>query len=190
MSHRAVIYARVSSDEQRSNYSIPTQVDECTKYATKEGYSIVGDHWINPENGLDAPPGDGAVRAYVDDYTSLEINRPSLSEVIRFLDEIGFDILLVHSLDRLARDPYTRTTIELEIEQRNARVEYVLGQYEDSPEGEVRKDLEATFGKWENAKRVERSKRGKRGRAQRGKFIGARAPYGYQKDQNSTSGLI
>jgi site-specific DNA recombinase len=189
MSKRAIIYARVSSDEQRSNYSIPTQVKECMQYIESEGYSLLGDQWVNPVDGLDTTQGNGAVPAYVDDFTSLEISRSSLDAAIRFLDTTGFDVLVVYSLDRLARDPYIRRTLELELESRDARVDYVQGQYDDSPEGEVRKDLESIFAKWENSKRVERTSRGKRESARSGNFIAARAPYGYAKDENQSSGL-
>ena len=111
MTGRAVIYARVSSDEQRNNYSIPTQVAECLMYAKTAGYAVIGDQWVDPVTGQDASPGDGRVRAYVDDYTSRELNRPSLDAAQRFLENMGFDVLLVYSLDRLARD--ARFALEL-----------------------------------------------------------------------------
>ena len=41
------------------------------------------------------------------------------------------------------------------------------------PEGEVRKDMDATFAKWENAKRVERCNRGKRGKAEKDCMLAA-----------------
>ncbi len=39
---RAIIYARVSTDDQRNNYSIPSQVAECKKYIEAKGYALVG----------------------------------------------------------------------------------------------------------------------------------------------------
>lgn len=176
---RAALYARVSSDDQRNNYSIPTQLEDALRFARDQAYTVVGDQFVDPETGQDTSGRDGAVCAFVDDYTSLELSRPSLDAAIYFLDTVGYDVLVVHSLDRLARDPYIRRTLELELEQRGAKVEYVLGSYEDTPEGEVRKDLDATFGKWENAKRVERTLRGKRGKAQSGKFVAGKPAYGY-----------
>src|SRR5690606_19650796 len=82
-----------------------------------------------------------------------------------------------------------RQTLEMEFDKRGARVEYVLGNYEQTPEGEVRKDLDATFAKWENARRVERSLRGKRGKAESGLFVGGRPPYGYSVDREAQGGL-
>lgn len=45
-------------------------------------------------------------------------------------------MLIVHTIDRLACDPYFRQTIEREVMAHGARVEYVLGNYDESPEGE------------------------------------------------------
>ena len=189
MSRRAVIYARVSTDLQRDNFSIPSQIAECQQYAQRSGYTIIGDQFVDPENGLDTISGNGAIPAYVDDYSSRELSRPSLDAALRYLESVGFDVLVVHSLDRLARDPYIRQTLEKEFQARGASVEYVLGNYEETPEGEVRKDLDATFAKWENAKRVERCNRGKRRKAESGKFVSGRAPYGYRCNPNALGGL-
>ncbi|MBE7553119.1 MAG: recombinase family protein [Anaerolineales bacterium] len=184
---RAVLYARVSTDLQRDNYSIPTQLAACVRHAESRGLAIVGDRFVNPTNGLDVA--SGGLAAYVDDYSSRELSRPALDAAIKFLDSYGFDVLMVYSLDRLARDPYIRQTLEREIIARGARIEYVTGGYDESPEGEVRKDMDATFAKWENAKRVERCNRGKLAKAGGGKFVAGRAPYGYEVDRRAFGGL-
>jgi len=38
---RAVLYARVSTEEQKKGYSIPDQLRELRAYATREGYVVV-----------------------------------------------------------------------------------------------------------------------------------------------------
>lgn len=189
MSLRAAIYARVSTDIQRDNYSIPSQIKEIVKFAKIRNLSVVGDRYVSPETGKDTSKSKEAIPAFVDDYTSTELSRPGLDACLSFLERTGFDILLVHAIDRLARDPYFRQTIEREFAARGARVEYVLGNYDQSPEGEVRKDLDATFAKWENAKRVERCNRGKRRKAEMGKFVAGKVPYGYRLDPGSFGGM-
>lgn len=189
-SKRALIYARVSTDDQRGNYSITTQVADCVKYAAEHEYTIVGDRFVDPDTGLDCAAGGGAIRAYVDDYTSREISRPSLDAAISYAERVGFDALIVHALDRLARDPYIRQTLEREFAAYGVKVEFVLGSYEESAEGDVRKDLDATFGKWENAKRVERSNRGKIGKAHKGRYVAGSGPYGYTLDASAPGGLV
>lgn len=189
MSKRAAIYTRVSTDDQRGNYSIPTQLAACLQFARSKGYSVVGNLHVDPDTGADCRPGNGSVPAFVDDYTSRELSRPSLDAALAYVETVGFDVLIVHALDRLARDPYIRQTLELEFGKRSCKVEYVLGNYDESAEGEVRKDLDATFAKWENAKRVERSTRGKLGKAQRGLFVSGCPPFGYRIDPHATGGL-
>jgi len=180
MSKRAVIYARVSTDMQRENFSIPTQIAECINYANMRNYTILGEQFVDSVTGKDVAAGHpDAIPAYVDDYTSRELSRPSLDASLAYLENYGFDVLIVHAIDRLARDPYIRQTLEREFNSRGARVEFVLGDYDETPEGEVRKDLDATFAKWENAKRVERSLRGKRRKARSGKWIHGMPPYGH-----------
>jgi site-specific DNA recombinase len=186
---RAAIYARVSTDMQRDNFSIPSQIAECVKHAKKRGYTVVADQFVNSENGYDALSGDGSTPAYVDDYSSRELSRPGLDAALRYLEVVGYDVLIVHALDRLARDPYIRQTLEREFSTRGAKVEYVLGSYEETPEGEVRKDLDATFAKWENAKRVERCNRGKCRKAESGLFVTGKSPFGYRWDKNAPAGL-
>ncbi len=191
MSKRAAIYARVSTDMQRDNFSIPSQVAECMKYVESKRYMLVGNQFVDVENGRDvAPETPNSIPVFVDDYTSRELSRPSLDAAIYFLEQIGYDVLIVHALDRLARDPYIRQTLEREFNKRGARVEYVLGSYEESPEGEIRKDLDATFAKWENAKRVERCMRGKKRKAEGGKWVAGVIPFGYQEDPNNRGVLI
>ena len=48
MSKRAVIYARVSTDVQRDNFSIPSQIAECVNYATSKKYTLLGNQFVNP----------------------------------------------------------------------------------------------------------------------------------------------
>jgi site-specific DNA recombinase len=183
---RAALYPRVSTDMQRGNYSIPSQIKAMMDYAQTRGYTLVGDLFVNPDDGQDAETG---LPAFVDDFTSTELNRPGLDACLIFLKNFGFDVLLVHAVDRLARDPFYRQVIEREVNSLGARVEYVLGNYDESPEGEVRKDLDATFAKWENAKRVERANRGKKRKAEMGKYVSGVSPYGYRLNSNEESGL-
>lgn len=189
MAERAAVYVRVSSDIQRDNYSPPTQLKACREYAEKYGYALVGDRFVDPVTAYDAPSGNGAIPAYVDDYTSRELSRPALDAAFEYAKTSGFDVLIVQAIDRLARDPYIRQTLEREFAAQGITVRYVLGDYDDTPEGEVRKDMEATFSKWEQTKRVERSKRGKKGKAERGLWPHGSVLYGYTNDDSAPGGL-
>ena len=102
MNERAALYPRVSTDTQRDNYSIPSQISDCLKYAEKKGYAIVGDMYVDSKTGQDTIKKNGAIPAYVDDFSSRELNRPGLNAALEYLERVGFDVLIVHALDRLS----------------------------------------------------------------------------------------
>ena len=183
---RAIIYARVSTDEQRNNYSIPSQILECQDYIVRNGYVHVGNRYVDPATGFDSSSG---VKAFVDDYTSLEINRPGLDSAYEYLEDFGFDVVVVHNVDRLDRDPYKLQLHEYGFIKGGAKVEYVKSSFEDNPNGHFMKTVISAAAKLENEWRIERMNRGKRQKARRGLFVGGRAPYGYQIDKTKPGGL-
>jgi len=185
---RAAIYCRVSTDKQRDNYSIPSQLAECVKYAEKKGYTIVGDRYVDQQTGKDCMPGHG-IRAFVDDYSSLELYRPGLDACYDYLSKQGFESVIVFSIDRLDRDPYKLRTHEYGFYKHGAGVEYVHGEYTDTPEGQFMKNVIASAAQLENDWRRERSTRGKRRKALSGKIMGYWVPYGYEVDKSTSVGL-
>ena len=161
MVKRAAIYARVSTDEQGQGYSLPTQLESCRKYATERGYV--------------------AVAEFTDTHTGTEIERPGLNDLYRFLEKKGVEVLVVHDLDRLSREVGNQAIIEVEMSRAGVEIEYVLGQYAKTPEGELMKIIKAGIAQYENRQRVERSRRGKIGRAKAGYVLltPQTTPYGY-----------
>jgi len=159
---RAIIYARVSTVEQGKGYSLQTQLESCNAYAQEQNYTVVSE--------------------FTDHHTGTEIDRPGLNQLLHFVANEAVDVVIVHDLDRLSREPAYQAIIEMELTSSGVRVEYVLGQYEDSPEGDLTKMIKSAISKYENHQRVERSRRGKMGRARSGYVIatGKRAPYGYE----------
>ncbi len=158
---KAVVYTRVSTVEQAKGYSLPTQLESCRAYAGERAYIIVAE--------------------FSDKHTGTEIDRPGLNQLLQFVASEDVDIVIVHDLDRLSREPAYQAILEMELASSGVHVDYVLGQYEDSPEGDLSKMIKGAISKYENRQRVERSRRGKMGRARSGYVIatGARAPYGY-----------
>src|SRR5512139_2920234 len=89
MTKRAVLYCRVSTDEQaRSGTSLDKQEEACRKYATSHGFEIVG-------------------QPFKDDYTgTVPIEqRPEGRKAYTMLTEGQADALIVFSIDRLVRPP-------------------------------------------------------------------------------------
>jgi site-specific DNA recombinase len=158
---RAVLYARVSTEEQGQGYSLPTQLQKCREYADEHGYTVLEE--------------------FQDMHTGTELDRPGLNDLYRFIDKNKVDVLIVYDIDRLSREVGAQAIIEMEMSRADVQIEYVLGQYAKTPEGELMKLIKAGIAQYENRQRAERSQRGKRGRAKAGYVIcpGGRAPFGY-----------
>ncbi len=161
MNKRSVIYARVSTDEQTKGYSLNTQVDACKQYAADCGYVLL--------------------MTFSEDYSGATIDRPQLNALRDFAAQEPIDVIIVYDIDRLARKSVYQALIEEEFLRLGVTVEYVIGQYDNSDEGRLQKQIRASIAEYEKAKILERSKRGKRGKAQSGfVIVGSRPPYGYK----------
>ncbi len=164
MIKRAVIYARVSTDEQaEKGYSLPSQIEACKKYAVDNGYEIIAE--------------------FSDDYSGREINRPGLNALRQLLGTDKVDALIVYSGDRLSRD--LAHSIELRREFNLLEVELckVLGgQVDDSPQGRFTENVYGAVSQLESEMIVERTQRGKNQRAKSGNMIlQGYPPFGYKK---------
>jgi len=165
MTRRAVIYARVSTEDQaKHGYSLPSQLEGCRKYAEERG-------WIIVEEVAD----EGVSGATLD--------RPGL-DCIRDMAEAGeIDTLVVYEMDRLSRKVAHQLILEEEFAKAGVQVHYVLGDYEDTDEGRLMKTIRAAIGEYERGKIRERANRGKRQKARSGKvLVFARPPYGYRQE--------
>lgn len=84
---RAILYARVSTDEQaRSGYSLAQQLEALRDYAAREGYEVLEE--------VSDPGQSGA---------SLE--RPGMGRVRDLVAAGGVSVVLAQDLDRISREP-------------------------------------------------------------------------------------
>src|SRR5581483_7249817 len=120
------------------------------------------------------------VGEYKEDFTGTKIDRPELNRLREQAAREPIDAVIDYDIDRIARKSIYQMLIEEEFEPRSIRVIYVNGQYENTDERRLQKQIRASIAEYERAKILERSKRGKRGKAQSGfVLVGARSPYGY-----------
>src|SRR5260221_5460896 len=158
---KAVIYARVSTDEQAKGFSLPTQIEECSKYASEKGYDVL--------------------YTFTDGYTGESLNRPGLDEMRTFITSNHVDRIIILDVDCWARKSIYQMLLEDEFSRAGLNIEYVFGQYPDTVEGRLQKQIKGAIAEYEKAKILERSKRGKRGKAKSGYVnVGSRPPYGYR----------
>lgn len=170
MKIKAVLYARVSGDDRRNeSRNLKGQLDMGREYALQRGYEII------EELAEDDRGASGA---------SFEL--PELSKVREMAQARSFEVLIVREIDRLSRSLAKQLVVEEELERMGVRVEYVLGEYDDTPEGRLNKHIRATIAEYEREKISERMRRGRRLKVMAGSVLVAnRPPYGYRVKQKN-----
>jgi site-specific DNA recombinase len=165
MSKRAVLYARVSGDDgKKEGRNLEGQIADGWDYVQEKGYRIVA------ELAEDDRGASGA-----------DWDLPKLNEALDMARRGEFDVLIVRELDRFARGLAKQLVIEGEFKRYGVEVEYILAQYDDSPEGRLNKHIRAVIAEFEREKINQRMTRGRRLAAKKGKVMlhGNRPPYGY-----------
>jgi site-specific DNA recombinase len=85
MTKKAILYARVSTDEQAERgYSLGTQLSAMRDYARRQGFDIA--------------------EAFKEHYTGTTLERPELDKARALLAAGEADAIIVHASDRLTRD--------------------------------------------------------------------------------------
>jgi site-specific DNA recombinase len=163
---RAVTYARVSGDDRgRDGRNLAGQAEMCREYAQAKGYSIVA------ELAEDDRGASGA-----------SFDLPELNNIREMARKSEFDILVVRELDRLSRNLAKQLGVEEELKRCNVEIEYVLGEYPDTPEGNFMKHVRASVAEFEREKIKERMIRGRVLKAKAGKWTGNVLPYGFKRN--------
>jgi site-specific DNA recombinase len=159
----AILYARVSTDEQaRSGYSLAQQLEALREYAAREGYEVL-------EEVVD--PGQSGA--------SLE--RPGMDRVRDLVAGGGVYVVLAQDRDRLAREPAYHYLLRREFEEHGTKIRALNDRGDDTPEGELTDGILDQLAKYERAKVVERSRRGKLRKAREGKVVAGHTPnYGFR----------
>ncbi|HET7480363.1 MAG TPA: recombinase family protein [Rubrobacteraceae bacterium] len=159
----AVLYARVSTDEQaRSGYSLAQQVEALREYARSEGYRVL-------EEVID--PGQSGA--------SLE--RPGMDRVRDLVAAGDVSVVLAQDRDRIAREPAYHYLLRKEFEDHGTKIQALNDRGDDSPEGELTDGILDQLAKYERAKFAQRSRRGMLRKA-REAGICSRPPYGFRMD--------
>ncbi|MBA3473680.1 MAG: recombinase family protein [Rubrobacter sp.] len=164
-----ILYARVSTDEQaRSGYSLAQQMEALRQYAAREGYEVLEE--------VTDPGQSGA---------SLE--RPGMDRVRDLVAAGGVSLVLAQDRDRFAREPAYHYLLRKEFEEHGTTIRALNGRGDDSPEGELTDGILDQLGKYQRAKTMEMTRRGKLQKVREGKVIAGRmsrydgaARYGYR----------
>ena len=140
---RAILYARVSTDEQaRSGYSLAQQLEALRDYAAREGYEVLEE--------VQDPGQSGA-----------SLGRPGMDRVRDLVDTGGVSVVLAQDRDRFAREPAYHYLLRREFEEHGTKIRALNDRGDESPEGELTDGILDQLAKFERAKTAERTRRGK-----------------------------
>ena len=165
MTKRAVVYARVSTDEQKEHgYGLVRQEQECLKYADYHSLEVID--------------------IIKDDCTGTSLDRPGLSELRERLSRESIDVVIVHDIDRLSRDVTDFLILRREwMQEQGKEIHYaVSGLDTDDFNGLLLSGVKGMLKHGENDSRRRYTMKGRDNKAEDGKpVLMGIVPYGYNK---------
>jgi site-specific DNA recombinase len=158
----AAIYARVSTEDQGKGFSIPTQIEACQKLAAREGYTVP-DAFVLIDQGI----------------SGTTMDRPGWRRLRELVQAHAIAAVIVIDPDRLSRHLGHQLLLAEELEQAVVQLVIVSHPLEHGPEGWLFFQRRGALAEYERAKLLERTQRGRMGRAKAGHPWG-QVPFGYR----------
>jgi site-specific DNA recombinase len=160
----AAIYARVSSEQQREANTIASQTASLIEFAEKHDLDVPKE-WVFEDEG----------------YSGATLERPGLERVRDLAAEGQIQVVLAYAPDRLSRKYAYQILLIEELARSGVETLFVKAAQGSSAEDQLLVQFQGMIAEYERAQILERSRRGKRHRAQSGEVsVMSGAPYGYR----------
>src|ERR1700730_9332116 len=160
----ATIYARVSSEQQREAHTIASQTAALIEWAKTLDLEVPT-AWIFEDEG----------------YSGATLERPGLERVRDLAAEGQIQVVLVYSPDRLSRKYAYQILLIEELARHGVETRFLNAPHGATAEDQLLVQFQGMIAEYERAQILERSRRGKRHRAQSGEVsVLSGAPYGYR----------
>jgi len=160
----AAIYARVSSEQQREENTIASQTASLIEFAKNHELEVPKE-WVVEDEG----------------YSGATLERPGLERVRDLAAEGQIQVVLAYSPDRLSRKYAYQILLIEEFVRQGVETLFVKSPQGNSAEDQLLVQFQGMIAEYERAQILERSRRGKRHRAQAGEVsVMSGAPYGYR----------
>ena len=164
MMRMAAIYARVSSEQQREENTIASQTAALIEFAQSHDLDVPAE-WVFEDEG----------------FSGATLERPGLERVRDLAAEGHIQVVLAYSPDRLSRKYAYQILLMEEFARQGVETLFVKAPQGDSAEDQLLVQFQGMIAEYERAQILERSRRGKRHRAQTGEVsVMCGAPYGYR----------
>ena len=159
MSKKAAAYYRFSSDNQRTE-SIDAQRRAVHEYCSANDIEIVEE--------------------YVDEaYSAKSSDRPSFQRMIRDSAKREFEIIVVHKLDRFARNRQDSAMYRIILQKNGVVLRSVIENFDDSPESVILESLMEGLAEYYSKNLAREVMKGMKENAYNGKHTGGYVPFGY-----------
>src|SRR5271157_3265729 len=160
----AAIYARVSSEQQREEHTIASQTAALIEFARTHELEVPKE-WVFEDEG----------------YSGATLERPGLERVRDLAAEGQIQAVLAFAPDRLSRKYAYQILLIEELARHGVETLFVKAPQSASAEDQLLVQFQGMIAEYERAQILERSRRGKRHRAQAGEVsVMSGAPYGYR----------
>jgi site-specific DNA recombinase len=155
---KGVIYARYSSDNQREE-SIDAQVYEIKEYAKANNIAII--------------------KVYTDEARSATTdNRPGFLNMVADAKNGIFDVVIVHKLDRFARNRYDSAFYKRELRLAGVKLLSITEKLDDSPESVILESVIEGMAEYYSKNLAREAMKGLKENARSCKHNGGRPPLG------------
>lgn len=168
----AILYARVSTERQAKNeLSIPAQLQQMIEYCRKKGWGIIDQF---KEEGKSARTA----------------NRPELKKLLSYCKKNRkVDVVVVHKIDRFARNVYDYAAIKAILKKENVRLVSVVENFENNISGQLVENIMASIAQFYSENLGEEVKKGLSVKIRRGEWPGW-APIGYKNGRDEDGKAI
>lgn len=156
----AAIYARFSSDNQREE-SITAQLRACRSYCAKRGYVVAHEY-------------------YDEAMTATNDNRPQYRQMIKDAGAGLFDVVIMHKVDRGARNEYDYYINKMKLIRAGVGLEYASQSFDTStPEGQLMENQLVGIAAYYSRNLAKEVMKGLKENALKGMHNGGKPPLGY-----------
>lgn len=163
---KAVAYCRFSSEAQRDGYSIEAQLNAIKSFCEKEKIDLVGQYIDEARSGTND-------------------NRESFQRLISDSSRHEWDYVVVHKLDRFARDRYDSAIYKKILKDNGIKLLSVLERLDDSPESVIMEGLLEAMAEYYSKNLGREVLKGKNEAAKDCRFLGGQhKPWGYTVDDD------
>ncbi|WP_195513958.1 recombinase family protein [Turicibacter sanguinis] len=168
---KAAAYCRFSSQMQADGHSIEAQQRAIYKYMAEKGY---------------IPSGE-----YIDEaVTGTNLQRAAFNQMLEDAEKGLFDVVVVHKMDRFSRDVYDALDVERRLGSFGIRIESVIEQFSDTPEGQLQQIIQLGVGQYYSANLAREVMKGLKENAYKALHNGGIPPLGYDVNPETNQYVI